>query len=475
MTERLRGALDETGVDPSGVAGVFSLLGLDESAHGSFEVVPAGLAATVALVQGLGDAGVVAPLWCGTRGAVSVGRSDRLVSPTQAMVWGLGRIVGVEYPQRWGGVVDLPETIDSRAVARLAGVLTGAESEDQVAVRGSGVFAKRMVRASAADDAENRGSWQGRGSALVTGGTGALGGHVARWLARTGTEHLVLTSRSGMEAEGAAELKAELEGLGARVTVAACDAADREALAAVLDAIPQEFPLTAVVHTAGVLDDGVVDALTVRRAAGVLRPKVDATRNLHELTAGMDLSAMAPALPSATRSRRRRCWPPTDRDVPESEPLLLGAIKSNPWMQAAAGVSGVIKMVMMCAFQLAVGGPDGAGARTLNVYSRLEDPTMEQPWVQHATACWCRAARRTRPARPRSAARPGAGPPTPGHGGGDRADRHGSLGPPGRSARPTGPGPCWTWCGCRWRRCSVMARRETVEPDMAFKDMGFSR
>ncbi|MBU3871300.1 SDR family NAD(P)-dependent oxidoreductase, partial [Streptomyces sp. 4503] len=156
---------------------------------------------------------------------------------------------------------------------------------------GSGVFAKRMVRASSADDAVNRGSWQGRGSALVTGGTGALGGHVARWLARTGAEHLVLTSRSGMEAEGAAELKAELEGLGARVTVAACDAADREALAAVLDAIPQEFPLTAVVHTAGVLDDGVVDALTVRRAAGVLRPKVDATRNLHELTAGMDLAA----------------------------------------------------------------------------------------------------------------------------------------------------------------------------------------
>ncbi|MGP3945522.1 type I polyketide synthase [Streptomyces sp. 6N106] len=291
VAERLRGALDEAGVEPSGVAGVFSLLGLDESGHTTFGVVPAGLAATVALVQGLGDAGVVAPLWCGTRGAVSVGRSDRLVSPAQAMVWGLGRIVGVEYPQRWGGAVDLPETMDARAVARLAGVLAGTEGEDQVAVRGSGVFAKRMVRASAADDAENRGSWQGRGSALVTGGTGALGGHVARWLARTGTEHLVLTSRSGMEAEGAAELKAELEGLGARVTVAACDAADREALAAVLDAIPQEFPLTAVVHTAGVLDDGVVDALTVRRAAGVLRPKVDATRNLHELTAGMDLSA----------------------------------------------------------------------------------------------------------------------------------------------------------------------------------------
>ncbi|WP_413116632.1 type I polyketide synthase [Streptomyces sp. CY1] len=290
MTERLREALDESGTDPAGVAGVFSLLGLDESAHGSFEVVPAGLAATVELVQGLGDAGVVAPLWCGTRGAVSVGRSDRLVSPTQAMVWGLGRIVEVEYPQRWGGLVDLPETIDSRAMDRLAGVLAGAEAENQVAIRGSGVFAKRLVRASAPESTTGDG-WRPAGSVLVTGGTGALGGHVARWLARTGAEHLVLTSRRGMAAEGAVELKAELEALGARVTVAACDAADRAALAALLEGIPAQSPLSAVVHTAGVLDDGVIDALTVERAAGVLRPKVDAVRNLHELTAGMDLSA----------------------------------------------------------------------------------------------------------------------------------------------------------------------------------------
>ncbi|MFT2020253.1 type I polyketide synthase, partial [Streptomyces sp. 796.1] len=290
VAERLRGALDGAGVESSGVAGVFSLLALDESGHGAFEGVPAGFAALVGLVQGLGDAGVTAPLWCGTRGAVSVGRSDRLVSPVQSLVWGLGRIVGAEYPQRWGGLVDLPEVLDVRAVSRLVGVLSAEDGEDLVAVRGSGVFGKRLVRASVSETA-GAGGWRSSGSVLVTGGTGALGGHVARWLARTGAEHLVLTSRRGLEAEGAVELKAELEGLGARVTVAACDAADREALAAVLDAIPSEFPLTAVVHTAGVLDDGVVDALTVERAAGVLRPKVDAARNLHELTAGLDLSA----------------------------------------------------------------------------------------------------------------------------------------------------------------------------------------
>ncbi|WP_447041065.1 type I polyketide synthase [Streptomyces sp. DSM 118878] len=276
-------------VDGESDVRVLSLLALDEEPMAG-QPVAAGLALTLWLMQTVAGLGVRARLWCASRGAVSVGRSDRLASATQAQVWGLGGVVALEHPQTWGGLVDLPETLDERAVSRLAGVLAGGDGEDQVAVRASGVFAKRLVRASVGEAAGVDG-WRSGGSVLVTGGTGALGGHVARWLARTGAEHLVLTSRRGLEAGGAAELKAELEGLGASVTVAACDAADREALAAVLEAIPEELPLTAVVHTAGVLDDGVVDALTVERAAGVLRPKVDAARNLHELTAGMDLSA----------------------------------------------------------------------------------------------------------------------------------------------------------------------------------------
>ncbi|MEW1796242.1 type I polyketide synthase [Streptomyces niveus] len=128
------------------------------------------------------------------------------------------------------------------------------------------------------------------GTVLVTGGTGALGRLVSRHLVTThGARHLLLTSRTGPEAPGAAELVAELGRQGARVTVVACDAADRTALGALLDGIPAQHPLTAVVHTAGVLDDGLVDALTPERVRTVLRPKTDAAWHLHDLTRASDL------------------------------------------------------------------------------------------------------------------------------------------------------------------------------------------
>ncbi|MEU0927084.1 type I polyketide synthase [Streptomyces malaysiensis] len=289
VAERLRTAAE--GASDGVVSGVLSLLALDESPSPEHTVVPSGLALNLVALQALVDAGVEAPLWVATRGAVSVTGSDSLRSAAQAQIWGLGRVAGLEHPRLWGGLVDLPETLDERAANRLSGVLGGGagEFEDQVAVRTSGVFTRRLVRAAAPRTTAR--PWSARGSVLVTGGTGGVGSQVARWLAGAGAEHLVLTSRRGPEADGAAELRDELTALGAEVTIAACDTADRDALAAVLAAIPERYPLNAVVHAAGVLDDGVLDSMSVERVAGVLRPKVAGARHLHELTEGLDLSA----------------------------------------------------------------------------------------------------------------------------------------------------------------------------------------
>ncbi|MGW3572553.1 SDR family NAD(P)-dependent oxidoreductase, partial [Streptomyces sp. NPDC000941] len=269
----------------SSVSGVVSLVALDESLCGG---VPLGLAGTLGLVQALGDVGAGVPLWVVTRAAVSISDSEELLSAVQAQVWGLGRVVGLEHPERWGGLVDLPEAFDERVAERLVGVLKGAGGEDQVAVRSAGVFGRRLLRAGGGGGV---GGWRTSGTALVTGGTGALGGHVARWLARNGVEHLVLTSRRGLDAPGASGLVHELEGLGVRVTVAACDVADRAALAGLLASVPAEYPLTTVVHAAGALDDGVIESLTPDRLAGVLHAKADAALHLHELTKDLDLSA----------------------------------------------------------------------------------------------------------------------------------------------------------------------------------------
>ncbi|KPI11397.1 Mycocerosate synthase, partial [Actinobacteria bacterium OK074] len=128
----------------------------------------------------------------------------------------------------------------------------------------------------------------GDGTVLITGGTGVLGRLVARHVvAERGVRDLLLVSRSGETAVGARELVAEFAELGARVRFAACDAADRGALAGVLEGVR----LSGVVHAAGVLDDATVESLTADQVDRVLRAKVDAAVNLDELTRGQDLAA----------------------------------------------------------------------------------------------------------------------------------------------------------------------------------------
>nr|WP_055495983.1 type I polyketide synthase [Streptomyces sp. TP-A0356] len=287
--ERMADLMREHTADGT-LQGVLSLLSLDESPWSDSGVLPTGLVLMTSLLQALGDAGVDAPLWCATRGAVSIHRNDVLEHPVQAMSWGLGRIAGLEYPQRWGGLVDLPETLDPRAARRLVLALSGALDEDHVALRPSGLFARRLVRAGDGPRPDGP-EWRPEGTVLITGGTGGLGRHVARWLARGGAEHLVLASRRGPKAPGAAELVAELAELGTPATAVACDVSDEDAVRRLIEDLPGGGTLTAVVHTAGVIDDSVIEGITPQRADGVLRPKADAALVLHEATRHLDLSA----------------------------------------------------------------------------------------------------------------------------------------------------------------------------------------
>jgi pimaricinolide synthase PimS1 len=216
-----------------------------------------------------------------TRGAVATDADGDVPDLGQAALWGLVRSAQSEHPGRFV-LVDTDDELSDDVLA--VAVATG---EPQLAVRAGRFHAPRLTRM-----APVAGEWDPRGTVLITGGTGTLGGAVARHLvSRHGVRQLVLVSRRGVEAEGAAELRDELTALGAAVRVEACDVADRDALGAVLGRIPVEHPLSAVVHTAGVLDDGVIESLTPQRIDAVLRPKVDGALNLHELTRGLDLSA----------------------------------------------------------------------------------------------------------------------------------------------------------------------------------------
>ncbi|NGO73428.1 SDR family NAD(P)-dependent oxidoreductase, partial [Streptomyces boncukensis] len=286
-----------TGTEGEPVAGVLSLLALTGGAHTLHDEIPAGLALTLLLTQALGDAEVDAPLWLATRGAVATVPTEPLESPDQAQVWGLGRVTGLEHPHRWGGLIDLPPALDERSLARLGGVLAAggpargpAQGEDQIALRTAGALARRLVRAP-----QDRGPvtpWRPRGTVLITGGTGALGACVARHLARNGAERLLLTSRRGREAPAAAELADELTALGAEVTVAACDAADREQLAAlVAETAERGEPVRAVVHAAGVDSTTELSALTLAELAETVRAKAAGAAHLDELFAEDALDA----------------------------------------------------------------------------------------------------------------------------------------------------------------------------------------
>ncbi|MFG3715949.1 SDR family NAD(P)-dependent oxidoreductase [Micromonospora sp. NPDC047730] len=217
-----------------------------------------------------------------TRGAVPADDADTVPDLPAAAVWGLVRTAQLEHPGRFV-LVDVDEHTDAELLGRaLAG------DEPQLALRDGRLLVPRL--ASAEPDPTGAVDLLPDGTVLVTGATGTLGGLLTRHLVTAHkVRHLLLVGRRGADAPGAADLLADLARLGAQARLVACDVADRDQLAALLADIPAEHPLTGVVHTAGVLDDAVVTALTPERTAAVLRPKADAAWHLHDLTRHLDL------------------------------------------------------------------------------------------------------------------------------------------------------------------------------------------
>ncbi|WTL70186.1 type I polyketide synthase [Streptomyces sp. NBC_01518] len=235
-----------------------------------------------------------------TRGAVAAGGDATVTDPAGAAVWGLVRAAQAEHPERIvlldteadgaTPAAEAAETPENTALDAVLGTVL-ALGEPQIALRGTGFYVPRLTRVGVPGSVSPAGAvLDPEGTVLVTGGTGALGSMLARHLVtKHGIRHLVLASRRGLEADGARDLVAELQALGAEsVAVPACDVADSEALRTLLSGLTEpsrvKHRLSAVVHTAGLIDAGVIGEIDRESLERVFAAKVTATRQLDEVT-----------------------------------------------------------------------------------------------------------------------------------------------------------------------------------------------
>ncbi len=217
---------------------------------------------TVRLAQALGDADTGAPLWCVTADAEN---------SLQSGVWGLGRVLGLESPDTWGGLVDLPAAVDEAAADALATIIRTKSDEDQFAIRDTGVLVRRLMRDDAPVTAADP-IGPGEGAVLVTGGSGGIGGRLAGWLAERGEKQIVVVSRSG----GGPDVPG--------VIAERCDVADPGAVARLRDELlGRGVRVRSVFHAAGVVESVPAGASDLSEWDRVCAPKVAGARNLEEV------------------------------------------------------------------------------------------------------------------------------------------------------------------------------------------------
>ena len=221
-------------------------------------------------------------LWVITRGAQAAGQGPHCTAVAQSPLWGLGKVVAIEHPEIWGGLVDLDPNASEGETDQLLEQFARHENEDLVALRGGRAFVARLCRRPPASGESAR--LHDDATYLITGGMGGLGLLVARWMVERGARHVVLAGRREPVQETRAFL-ATLEQTGARVETIAADVSREEDVLRILERIDASLPpLRGIVHAAGLLDDGVLANQTWERFAGVLAPKVAGAWNLHRLT-----------------------------------------------------------------------------------------------------------------------------------------------------------------------------------------------
>ncbi|MGQ4807006.1 hypothetical protein NKDENANG_00344 [Candidatus Entotheonellaceae bacterium PAL068K] len=282
------------GAGPVAWRGVVHLWGLDESDATCFSVSDLqraqvlGCGSLLHLVQALAQTGTTTRVWLVTRGAMPVGPANGALSVAQASVWGLGRVVALEHPELWGGMVDLAPESSADDTEQLLAAIGQTDGEDHIALRHGHRYVARLRQNQAKAAREIP---VGKDSSyLITGGLGALGLQVAQWFAAQGARHLVLSGRSGVVHASARDTIRHLEQAGVQVLVVQADVSKPEEVSQLLEKIATALPpLRGIVHAAGVLDDDVLLRQDWDRFKSVMAPKVAGAWNLHTLTQNLRL------------------------------------------------------------------------------------------------------------------------------------------------------------------------------------------
>ena len=227
-------------------------------------------------------------LWLVTQGAISVEPGKNTVAVAQSPLWGLGKVIAWEHPQLWGGMIDLaPDGLLDDVATRLLEEIGNSEGEDHLAFRGGQRYVARLQPSPV--PASSRLHFTTDSSYLITGGLGALGLKVARWMVEQGAKHLILTSRHGASI-GEQETLSQLEQRGVQILVACADVSVQEDMVKLFEEIKVTMPpLRGIIHAAGVINDGTLHSQNWEQFTQPLVPKIQGTWNLHTLTQKLPL------------------------------------------------------------------------------------------------------------------------------------------------------------------------------------------